>query len=96
MDATGQRPLRTLSSIVRPQRNQDSNASSESCSATSNDDGESSGGSIDEDGEVPGDSDYRELQQGPLVEVGGNQPTTERTDANTSVQSVRRLRHGRC
>lgn len=92
MDTTGQRPLRTLSSIVRPRRNRNSNAASESDSATSGDDGDSIGGTVGEDGEVPGDSDYRVPRQGPLTGVGGNQPTPEEANANTL---VRNLRHGR-
>ena len=92
MDATGRRPLRTLSSIVRPPRNRNSDESSESGSESSTDDGESIGGTVGEDGEVPGDSDYRVPRQGPLIGLGGNEPTTEEANANTS---VRNRRHGR-
>ena len=94
IDATGQRPIRTLSSIIRPQRNQNSNASSESGSATSSDEGESIDASIGEDGEVPRDSDYLGTvpRQGPRVESGGNEPIVAEVNANTS---RRILRHGR-
>ena len=94
VDPRGQRPMRTVSSVVRQRRNRHSNAlgGSSSGSATSNDIDESIGGSVGEDGEVPGDSDYRVPRQVPRPPLGENQVATEEGNANTLVRSLRRTR----
>ena len=95
LDGTGQRHVRTVSSIIRPdrpRRNRRSNASSRSGSAASDDDDESIGGSTGGSGEVPGDSDYRMPRQGPISPHGDNEIAVQEGNANTS---QRNLRHAR-